>query len=629
MPQTRLEPRVVTKNLLLWWLCVYQGQKDFTMRGYGARRWSLCLLFLIATQAIAAIELTSAEPRRSIVAAGETLTDDADRIDLASAIVAPGWQASAHHSLLLGPGHGDLWFHVRLHNTDQHSLARVLEIDSAMGQHVSIALLDDQGRWITGLLSGGRPFAARAIPFRHPTLAFSLLPDRHADLYLHVHSDTGLPQSVPLVLWSPAGFNHHLHSDDIQYGLYFGILTALILYNLFLFISLTEAVFAWYAVYATALMFWDLIRCGYASEYLWPTHPTWNIAVTGVLVPVALFAFIRFSLHYLDIPARQKDALRWSFWLSLLCLLDVLPFIAGDAWLSDQIVLPLLVLVAVFFGLLALRAYHARQRHALYYFVASALLLSGLLWRQATLMGWNEHIRWAHIALQWDFVSAMLIFALGLAWRLRQQDEQGLPDELMNATQIGAHLEAQVRERTQELEKSRQMLLSLAITDELTGAYNRRHFNEVLRLECQRRRRSPQSITLCLVDVDHFKSYNDRYGHPAGDAALVALAQALRSRLRRAGDRLFRLGGEEFALLLEIDNGSKARDFAESLRASIKAMQYPHADSPDGFLSASFGILHLSASASTMEFEELYAATDALLYLAKARGRDCVETQWR
>lgn len=606
-----------------------QGKKDQTMRGYAVRVWSLLIFLTMAIQACAAIELTPAQTRLPIVAAGEILADDAHRLDLATAIATPEWQASRHHSLLLDSGHDDLWFHVRLHNSDSHSLARVLEIDRALGQHVEVALLDDQGQWITGLLSGDRPFAARAIAFRHPTLAFSLLPDRHADLYLHVHDDSALPQSLPLTLWSPAGFTQHQHSDDIEYGLYDGILTALILYNLFLFISLAEAVFAWYALYATTLMLWDLIRSGYASEYLWPWHPHWSMSIEGVLVPLALFAFIRFSLHYLDADVRKKAAWRWNFWLSLLCLLDTLPFIAGDAWLSYQIGLPLLVLTALFLGILALRAYRTQQRHALYYLVASALLLSGLLWQQATLLGWDEHIQGAQTALQWTSVAAMLIFALGLAWRLRQQDPALPPSELMDATRIGEQLEAQVRERTQELEKSHQMLLSLSITDELTGAYNRRHFNEVLRLECQRRRRAPHSITLCLVDVDHFKSYNDRYGHPAGDAALVALAQALSSRLRRAGDRLFRLGGEEFALLLEIDSGSKAREFGESLRATVKALRYPHADGVDGWLSASFGVLHLSAGASIMEFEELYAATDALLYLAKARGRDCVEVQWR
>ncbi|NNM51207.1 MAG: GGDEF domain-containing protein [Pseudomonadales bacterium] len=122
---------------------------------------------------------------------------------------------------------------------------------------------------------------------------------------------------------------------------------------------------------------------------------------------------------------------------------------------------------------------------------------------------------------------------------------------------------------------------------------------------------------------------NDRYGHQRGDEILMNLTRIMGGQLRRATDRLFRLGGEEFGLLLEIDHGIKARDFVDQLRQSIQDAGFEHIGSPLGCVTVSIGVLHLSATAGVVTPEELYAATDALLYVAKARGRNTIEAQWR
>jgi len=120
-----------------------------------------------------------------------------------------------------------------------------------------------------------------------------------------------------------------------------------------------------------------------------------------------------------------------------------------------------------------------------------------------------------------------------------------------------------------------------ALVDALTGLSNRRRFDQVLFLEWARARRARTPISLAMVDVDHFKRYNDRYGHPAGDACLCSVAQALTGACLRPGDLVARYGGEEFALLLPETPFSGARHVAQRVLAALAALDIKHEASPD------------------------------------------------
>lgn len=167
-----------------------------------------------------------------------------------------------------------------------------------------------------------------------------------------------------------------------------------------------------------------------------------------------------------------------------------------------------------------------------------------------------------------------------------------------------------------ELEKK---LEKLAITDALTGLANRRRFDEHLAAEAARASRSGEALTLVICDVDHFKAYNDRFGHLGGDACLVAVARAIGGVSKRAVDLAARYGGEEFALVLPGTNVEGARAIGDRLRAAIRALQIPHPDSAHGVVTASAGIATVRGSFAAVEIIEL---ADRALYAAKDAGRD-------
>lgn len=169
----------------------------------------------------------------------------------------------------------------------------------------------------------------------------------------------------------------------------------------------------------------------------------------------------------------------------------------------------------------------------------------------------------------------------------------------------------------------REELRDLAITDPLTGLYNRRFVAESLAREIERALRLDTTIGLIAIDVDHFKRINDAYGHDAGDAALKAVATLLRSNVR-GGDIACRLGGEEFAVILPGASAQVTQQRAEELRKAMQQLRIAHAGRDLPRLSVSCGIATYPEHAATAEL--LLKAGDLALYQAKETGRDRVVT---
>ena len=187
------------------------------------------------------------------------------------------------------------------------------------------------------------------------------------------------------------------------------------------------------------------------------------------------------------------------------------------------------------------------------------------------------------------------------------------------------HLEHEVAKRTAELEQANQKLEQLSITDGLTALANRRRFDEKLADECLRAIRTEQPLALALIDVDHFKLYNDRYGHQNGDSCLQNVAKTLSEHTHRTGDLAARYGGEEFAVILVGTDETGAVQQAEKIRASIEALGIPHEGSPFKTVSVSIGV-RAHTSGPDLSPEGLIASADEALYRSKSNGRNRVET---
>ncbi|PVZ57744.1 deoxyribonuclease [Pseudomonas sp. B1(2018)] len=170
-------------------------------------------------------------------------------------------------------------------------------------------------------------------------------------------------------------------------------------------------------------------------------------------------------------------------------------------------------------------------------------------------------------------------------------------------------------------QSAEQELSQLAATDALTGVANRRSLDQTLRHEWFRAQRSGKPLSLLMIDADHFKAFNDRHGHQAGDEALRALAEVINANVHRPTDLVARYGGEEFSVILAETGSDGARQIAEHIREAVQKL--PLVDAGEQPMSVSIGIATWTA-ASEITLEQLLFSADKALYQAKERGRNRV-----
>jgi len=197
-----------------------------------------------------------------------------------------------------------------------------------------------------------------------------------------------------------------------------------------------------------------------------------------------------------------------------------------------------------------------------------------------------------------------------------------LAEQNRDLLQAGQLLEERVRQRTQELQAANAQLQAYSRTDGLLGIPNRAYFDQRLEHDLALAKRLQRPLALLMLDVDHFKRYNDRYGHQAGDECLRAVAQAVSAAILRSSDFLARYGGEELAVILPDTSPAASLLVAERILDAVRALQRTHADSPTAaHLTLSIGGFSAVPEHNASEAEYIRQA-DAALYRAKHEGRD-------
>jgi diguanylate cyclase (GGDEF)-like protein len=217
----------------------------------------------------------------------------------------------------------------------------------------------------------------------------------------------------------------------------------------------------------------------------------------------------------------------------------------------------------------------------------------------------------------------------GMAKRFGEGDSSArvsrsrLPAEFMPLARAFNAMAAQLSQRERELVATNDRLTVMASIDMLSGLANRRGFQSRLDFEWLKAQQNNTELALLMIDVDHFKLYNDTYGHPEGDACLTRLGEALAGIAAGTMGFAGRYGGEEFCLLLPNTGAVKALEVGETVRAAIQDLGLPHATSNHQTVTVSVGVAATLANAAH-SLGELVEAADAALYAAKHRGRNTV-----
>lgn len=329
-----------------------------------------------------------------------------------------------------------------------------------------------------------------------------------------------------------------------------------------------------------------------------------------VLIVMAILSLQVIMRGVADFRFRRRGASDTAQqWLKRFTLVSVL---SGFAWGASLAILysggnpdTQVVILAVGCGILqssAARAYMAPR---------STLLVILVMTASVNLVAVREG-NWIMVPICLAYVGFLASYMI----RLIAMDERRLAAEKKTKTLVAA-----LADSNEKLTDANEQLRRHAVTDALTGLGNRRGFDEQLSCRLDRYRNHGEPLALLLIDIDHFKLFNDTHGHQAGDAALQVVADVLAACTRDVDGTAARYGGEEFAMVLQGNHALQAAIFAEDLRKRVASLFLPTGDGETANLTVSIGV----AKADPEDDERsLIALADRRLYAAKALGRDRV-----
>ena len=427
-----------------------------------------------------------------------------------------------------------------------------------------------------------RSFATREINFRHPVFRLAPHPPTDGVHYLRVKSAGAL--QVPLRVWAEEEFHLAASHEHLLFGLFYGLILVMILYNLFLYLGIRDRAYLWYVVYVAAFGLFMFARNGFAFQWMWPSSAWLGNNSHYLLITCAIVAAVQFTRQFLDTAARTPrldTALRIAAALGIVVVSATL---AG--WQRAAVLLVQAhSLVAVGLGIVAaVLVWRSGYAPARFYIIAFGALMASSIFSVARNLGLFPTNFLSTYGVQIGSAAEIVLLALGLADRINtlKREKEFAQAEALQSQQLAfatlqrheQELERRVQLRTEELARANELLLQreqalehMAHHDALTGLANRALLEDRLTQALARARRNQTQVAVLLVDLDRFKAINDTHGHEHGDALLLAVATRLRAAVRDR-DTVARLGGDEFVILIE-----ETRDAADCDRVAEKLLR--------------------------------------------------------
>ena len=529
-------------------------------------------------------------------------------VDAWRRIAAGGFQPVPANKTAFGFPQGAYWFHAEVVNRDPKELQWMLVQRFALLDRIDLFVRYPDGRVVQQASGDSLPFPARSIPYRHPNFRIELPIDQKVEVLVRAQSQSSM--QMPLELYTPAAFTSLSRDEQFVMGVYYGVLLALFVYNLVLWLTLRDPCYFWYIFNISAFGLFMFTLNGSSFEYLWPDNP-WlaNVAVP-LSICLANIGMQQFARSFLELPKRFPRGNVVSIALIGLCLaLGLaslwLPYRISTPWATRGMLIN--VLWTVIAVIVVLRGSDGR---AWLFLAACVVFITGVTTVAALAFGLLPKNMMTLSGIQIGSAMTMLMLSIALSYRyalLRNENER-----------VAA-------EATMQLEESHRRLRDSSRRDGLTGLYNRTHFNENFELMLKDSRGQRRPLSLLMIDLDHFKSINDRYGHLVGDDCLRWAAQRIGQSLRADESSLLaRFGGEEFIAVLPGHDLRSAVSVAESVRQRL-VEELCASGAHRLRVSASIGV-HTVEPEADIDSEAALSAADQALYSAKANGRDCVRT---
>ncbi|MEQ6329628.1 diguanylate cyclase [Pseudomonas chengduensis] len=575
----------------------------------------VCSLLLASQVTLASTRLGDSSAAQDLYGLVDFLADPQSALSLddVRAADAPFQPSLNRRDLSFGYVPGVIWLRLALQSDAQQTRVWRLELNYASLDEVRLYDIGADG--VRESRSGDTvPYAQRSVGHRNPVFEIVLQPGEQRTLYLRVDSRGSMTLSGALM--SSRDFEQHSQNGYLVHAIYFGVLIALGLYNLLLFLALRERPFLNYVLFMFAFALSVLSLNGLGAQYLWSEAAPWSNRMLPVSLTTAALLSVVFARSFLDtrqwLPRWDKGLLMLSIAIGAAVLASVLlPLQRALQLMSLTGLIATLTLLVTSFVCIGYRVPGARL-----FALAWLMLLTGavlLALRNFALIPSNFLTLYA---MQIGSGLEMILLSFALAARFNE-----LKRQREAALQLNEQILAKrVTERTQALEQANQRLSELALQDPLTGLANRTALQQHLEQALARSQRRNELLAVMLIDLDGFKPINDQHGHGYGDLVLAEVAQRLRQYVRDT-DLPARLGGDEFVVICEsVQSAEDAHDLAKRLLEGLDTPMY--LEDRAVRVGASIGIaLSRGADDATM----LIRLADAAMYRAKAEGRNRVQ----
>jgi diguanylate cyclase (GGDEF)-like protein len=587
----------------------------------------------------------------------------------AEQLMSPDQQWLNHNQETLSFGYtpSAYWFRFNVQNSTNNAIHHLLEIAYPVLDDISMYVYDAKnGLQVAQHRLGDKiPFNSRQIQHRNFVVPLDLEPAQQQVWLLRIKTSSAM--QVPLKIWPDRQFFIGDQARLMGLGLYYGIMFIMVLYNLFVYMSVREENYLYYVLYVASMAVFLASLQGLSFQYIWPNATSWNDRVIIVMLAgIVVFACL-FTRNFLFL-SDGEEKLNLAFWVVIISS----TFIALSVnFFSYAILIQTLIGIAVVGISLSIYAGILRwgqgYSSARYYTIAwSSMLIGGVI---LALNKFNIIPRnfFTENAIQLGSVLEVILLSFALAERLNQEKKERFEaqitalnhERIANAAQAetleqerfarasqekalvhereareaqarvlaiqsdaNETLEHKVRERTNELQSVNEKLAELSTTDALTGVRNRRYFDQTLEREFNRARREREQLSILMLDIDYFKRVNDEYGHQVGDDTLRRVAIILLDVVNRTTDFVARYGGEEFAIIFPNTEVTGAYLVAEKIRKKIAQQQFDAAGITFS-ITVSIGLMGGGPSSELSTDFWLKEADDAL-YKAKEEGRNKV-----
>lgn len=519
----------------------------------------------------------------------------------------------------LGFSDATFWVRFRLKTDVELDESLVLHFDYPYLDQLTFYRQNPDGSYSEDTFGDHYPFSQREIDYRSLVLKLFQAPGEIKTYYLRLKTQGAM--LIPVSIWKASAFIERADKSALSYGFYYGVMIILMIVSAIVYFRLRDILYLSYALYLLNIILLQMSINGFGFQYLWPDLFYLANRINIMLINLVVVTGFLFCGLFLQVWSREGRFKNLYTFFILVGVVNVLMSIIGDYSIAVVVAAGVAVFLAPVVIASNIVAMSRGYKGARMFFIVSGIFLLGVIFSGMIFMGWIERGFLSFHAMQ--ITSLLEIVVLGYMLmdnlsELYKEKELATLNAQTYLEQINQSLEQQVESRTRELNEKNQMLVELSLRDSMSGLLNHNASIDQLKVFTSSAIRYGHVFAVIMIDIDHFKLINDRYGHPSGDRVIEEIAILLETSTR-ASDICGRYGGEEFIVLLPETDEQGAVELAEQIRRSIMEITIKEIDNQQ--ISASFGVTvfdHQDHQA------DLVSQADQALYAAKRNGRNQV-----